>query len=146
LPFFALSRELKGSPTEAIPESLARRGRTRIVQPMKPLARISAGGLVFLGIVHCALTGRMYDLASAEALWFLGTGVMLIAAGLLTFSATMIDARAARVSSVVVNLLGFTLAIFAVPVIQEPHVYLLVAFFFLALISVSMLMFKSQTT
>ena len=34
---------------------------------MKPLARISAGGLVFMGIVQCAVTGRMYDLASAEA-------------------------------------------------------------------------------
>ena len=112
---------------------------------MKPLARISAGGLVFLGIVHCAVTPRMYDLATAEALWFAGSGVMLIAAGLLTFCATMDAARAARVSSVIVNLLGFTLAIFAVPVIQEPHLYLLIAFYILALISVSMLMFKSQS-
>jgi hypothetical protein len=110
-----------------------------------PLARISAGGLVFLGIVHCILTPRVYDFASAEALWFAGSGVMLIAAGLLTLSASMSDARVARVCSVIVNLLGFTLAIFAVPILQEPQVFLLLAFYILALISVSMLMFKSQT-
>lgn len=112
---------------------------------MKPLARIAAGGLVFFGVVHCAVTPRMYDLATAEALWFAGSGVMLIAAGLLTLSATMQDARAARVSSLIINLLGLTLATFAVPLIQQPHIYLLIAFYIIALVSVSMLMFKAQT-
>jgi hypothetical protein len=111
---------------------------------LKPLARIAAGGLVFIGIVHVAVTGRNYDLASSEALFFAGSGLMLIAAGLLTYSATMAEARVARLSSVVVNLLGFTLAIFAVPILQQPHVYLLIAFYIIALISVSMLMFRAQ--
>ncbi len=110
---------------------------------MSILARIAAGALVFFGIVHAATTGDNYQLDSAEALWFAGTGVMLIAAGLLTYCATLRDARAARVSSLVVNLLGFTLACFAVPVIHEPHVYLLIAFFAFALIGVSGVMFKS---
>jgi hypothetical protein len=112
---------------------------------MKALARIAAGGLVFMGVVHVAVTGSNYDLATAEALFFAGSGVMLIAVGLLTLSATMTESHAVRVSSIIVNLLGFTLAIFAVPILQEPHVYLLIAFYFLALVSVSMLMFKSQT-
>ena len=56
----------------------------------------------------------------------------------------MPDARVARVSSVIVNLLGFTLAIFAVPILHQPQVYLLIAFYVIALISVSMLMFKAQ--
>jgi hypothetical protein len=111
---------------------------------MKSLARIAAGGLVFIGIVHAAVTPRMYDFASEEALWFAGTGVMLIAAGLLTLSASMPGASVARVSSLVVNLLGFTLAIFAVSILHQPQVYLLLAFFVLALVSVSMLMYKAD--
>ena len=50
----------------------------------------------------------------------------------------------ARVSSLVVNLLGFTLAIFAVPILQQLQVYLVLAFFVLALVSVSMLMYKAD--
>jgi hypothetical protein len=107
------------------------------------LARIAAGALVFMGALHTGLTGRNYQISSAEALWFAGTGIMLIAAGLLTLSASMPGARVARVSSIIVNLLGFTLAVFAVPVLQQPHVYLLVAFFILALIGVSALFFKT---
>ena len=110
---------------------------------MAILARIAAGALVFFGVVHAALTGRNYQISSAEALWFAGTGIMLIAAGLLTLSATMPGARIARVSSVIVNLLGFTLAVFAVPVLQQPHVYLLILFFVLALIGISVLLFKT---
>ncbi|HEY0809409.1 MAG TPA: hypothetical protein VGD49_04570 [Longimicrobiales bacterium] len=110
---------------------------------MSMLARIAAGGLVFLGVVHVALTGRNYQINSAEALWFAGTGIMLIAAGLLTLSASMPAARIARISSVIVNLLGFTLAVLAVPILQQPHVYLLLVFFILALISVSLLWLKT---
>ncbi|HEY0670817.1 MAG TPA: hypothetical protein VGD27_01060 [Longimicrobiales bacterium] len=111
---------------------------------MNKLARIAAGGLVFLGVVHALMTSRNYQLASAEALWFAGTGLMLIAAGLLTYCATMRDANAARMAALIVNLFGFTLACFAVPILQEPHVYLLIAFFAAALISVSGIMFKSD--
>lgn len=107
------------------------------------LARIAAGGLVFLGVLHVALTSRNYQVNSAEALWFAGTGIMLIAAGLLTLCASMPGARMARVSSIIVNLLGFTLAIVAVPVLQQPHVYLLMGFFVLGLIGVSVLFFKT---
>ncbi len=110
---------------------------------MNVLARIAAGGLVFLGVVHTVLTSRNYEIDSPEALWFAGTGVMLIAAGLLTLVATQPTARAARVPSIIVNLLGFTLAIFAVVVIQQPQVYLLIAFFVAALIGVSGLLFKN---
>jgi hypothetical protein len=111
---------------------------------MSILARIAAGGLVFLGIVHVFMTSRNYQTDSAEALWFAGSGIMLIATGLLTFCATMPNARAARVSSIIVNLLAFTLAIFAVVIIQQPHVYLLLAFQIAALVGVSGLVFKAQ--
>jgi hypothetical protein len=107
------------------------------------LARIAAGGLVFLGVVHAGLTSRIYQINSPEALWFAGTGIMLIAAGLLTLCASMPGARMARVSSIIVNVLGFTLAVFAVPIIHQPHVYLLMAFFILALIGISALFFKT---
>ena len=109
------------------------------------LTRIAAGALVFFGFVHILLTTRNYQLASAEALWFAGTGVMLVASGLLTLSASVPGARIARLCSLVVNLLGFTLAIFAVPVLQEPHVYLLIVAYVAALIGVSGLMFKTPT-
>jgi hypothetical protein len=109
------------------------------------LARIAAGALVFFGVVHAALTTRNYQINSAEALWFAGTGIMLIAAGLLTLCASMPAARMARVSSIIVNLLGFTLAVLAVPVIQQPHVYLLILFFVLALIGVSALIIKTPS-
>jgi hypothetical protein len=112
---------------------------------MSILARIAAGGLVFMGVVHLLLTSRNYQVDSAEALWFAGSGIMLIATGLLTFCATMPNARAARISSLIVNLLAFTLAIFAVVIIQQPQVYLLLGFQVAALIGVSGLMFKSQT-
>jgi hypothetical protein len=109
---------------------------------MEILTRIAAGGLVFLGVVHIALTGRNYQIPSAEALWFAGTGIMLIAAGLLTYCASLRSVPGARVSSLIVNLLGFTLGIMAVPTLQQPHVYLLIAFFLVALIGVSGLLFK----
>ena len=107
------------------------------------LTRIAAGALVFFGIVHVAMTASNYQLNSAEALWFAGSGIMLIASGLLTLSATSPGARVARVSSLIVNLLAFTLAIFAIPILHEPHIYLLTAFLISALIGVSGLMFKS---
>jgi hypothetical protein len=112
---------------------------------MSILARIAAGGLVFTGVIHLFYTSRNYQIDSAEALWFAGSGIMLIATGLLTFCATMPNARAARISSLIVNLLAFTLAIFAVVIIQQPQVYLLLGFHVAALIGVSGLMFKSQT-
>ena len=113
---------------------------------MEILTRIAAGGLVFFGAVHVALTGRNYQLASAEALWFAGTGIMLIAAGLLTYCASLRNARSARVCSLIVNVLGFTLAIMAVPIVQAPHVYVLIAFFLGALIGVSGLVLKQPPT
>lgn len=109
------------------------------------LTRIAAGALVFFGIVHVAMTARNYQVSSAEALWFAGSGIMLIASGLLTLSATPPGARIARVSSLIVNLLAFTLAIFAIPILRGPHVYLLTVFIIAALIGVSGLMFKSGT-
>ncbi|HEX6066560.1 MAG TPA: hypothetical protein VFZ04_20140 [Longimicrobiales bacterium] len=109
---------------------------------MEILTRIAAGGLVFLGVVHVALTGRNYQIPSAEALWFAGTGIMLIAAGLLTYCASLRSVPGARMSSLIVNLFGFTLAIMAVPTLQQPQVYLLIAFFLAALLGVSGLMLK----
>ena len=109
---------------------------------MEILTRIAAGGLVFLGVVHVALTGRNYQIPSAEALWFAGTGMMLVAAGLLTYCASLRSVPGARVSSLIVNLLGFTLGIMAVPILQQPQVYLLIAFFLAALIGVSGLMLR----
>ena len=110
---------------------------------MEILTRIAAGGLVFLGVVHAALTGRTYQLTSAEALWFAGTGIMLIAAGLLTYCGSLRGARSARVCALIVNVLGFTLAIMAVPILQQPQVYLLIVFFLAALIGLSGLLLKA---
>ncbi len=112
---------------------------------MEILTRIAAGGLVFLGVVHVVLTERNYQLASAEALWFAGAGIMLIAAGLLTYCASLPGARSARVCSLIVNVLGFTLGILAVPILQQPHVYLLIAFFLAALVGGSGLLLKAPT-
>ena len=111
---------------------------------MMILTRVAAGALVFFGIVHLALTGRTYQLSSAEALWFAGSGIMLIASGLLTLTASLPDARMARICSLIVNLLVFSLGMLAIPVLQEPHVYLLVGFVIAALLGVSGLMFKSD--
>ena len=113
---------------------------------MEILTRIAAGALVFFGVVHLALTGRNYQLASAEALWFAGTGIMLIAAGLLTYCASLRNARSARVCSLIVNVAGFTLAIMAVPILQAPHTYLLIVFFLGALIGVSGMIFRQPTS
>lgn len=106
------------------------------------LARIAAGALVFFGVVHVAMTARNYQLSSAEAMWFAGTGVMLIAAGLLTLCASLATNRLCRMCSIIVNLLGFTLGIFAVPVIQQPHLYVLILFFVAALTGVSVQLYK----
>jgi hypothetical protein len=94
-------------------------------------------------VVHIALTGQNYQLVSAEALWFAGTGVMLIAAGLLTYCASIPGARSARVCSLIINVLGFSQAIMAVPILQQPQVYVLIVFFLAALIGVSGLVLKA---
>lgn len=112
---------------------------------MSTLARIAAGALVCFGLLHLGMTPRSYALSSREALWFAGTGIMLIAAGLLTFAATLSAERFTRFSSIVVNLLGFTLAILAVPALDQPHVYVLIVFFAAALAGVSALIFQRGT-
>ena len=108
------------------------------------LTRIAAGALVFFGVVHVAMTARNYQLNSAEAIWFAGSGIMLIASGLLTLSATAPGARIARVCSIIVNLLAFSLGMLAIAVVPGPHIYLLVAFIVAALIGVSGLVFRSD--
>lgn len=112
---------------------------------MEILTRIAAGGLVLLGVIHVIMTERTYQLASAEALWFAGTGIMLVAAGLLTYCASLRGAPGTRVASLIINVAGFTLAIMAVAILHEPQAYLLVGFFLLALIGVSGLIFKTPT-
>lgn len=60
-------------------------------------------------MLHIALTGRNFDLASFDALWFAGSGLAVMLIGTLTLLAT--QATAVRWTAVAANVAGLLLAL-----------------------------------
>ena len=89
--------------------------------------RTASGTIGVLGIVHSALTLPIYRSWSAEAVWFLGTGVALISIAVINWAhigeepCALPTARAVRW----LNWLYVGLAVVAVIAVTEPQAYVL---------------------
>ena len=103
---------------------------------MKAISLLASLILVLMGVFHITMTDDNYDLGSSESLWFIGSGLLLIASGLSSFTAIKSCDRDSLIAAGIVNLGGIGLAIMAIRWINGAHTYLLLALFVICLIGV----------
>jgi hypothetical protein len=93
---------------------------------LKTLYQITTGLLIALGIVHVWFTRYAYDGFSLDALWFIGSGMAIIFAGLLNI-VILSGAGTDRVvwwlvlSTNLILVLGFAVSLL---VLREPQVFI----------------------
>lgn len=103
---------------------------------LKLIAQIASVLLIIAGLFHIAMTDENYDTGSTEALWFMGSGLMLIASGLFSFTAIRSCERDGLIGAGIVNLAGLILSLMAIQTIAAGHTYLLLVLYVLCLIGV----------
>jgi hypothetical protein len=93
-------------------------------------------GFFGLGLLHTALTYPLYAALSAPALWFAGTGLLLVAIAALNWIVLRMQARDSAIARVVtaVNAAGLVLALLVLRVVPEPPTYVLLVLFAIAVI------------
>lgn len=98
---------------------------------MKVLHAVLAGLLVSLGVLHLGFTSSVYESLGAEALWFAGTGLFLVSAGLLNLAVLRTAERdvVARSCGLAVNLLGVGMAVWALRSVGGWQPYVLLGLF-----------------
>jgi len=93
---------------------------------LKSLYKIATGLFTALGVVHVAYTPWVYDRFSLDAMWFVGSGMAIIFAGLLNV-VLLRGAGKDRVTAWLVFgtnillVLGFAVALL---VLREPQVFI----------------------
>lgn len=104
---------------------------------LRTLHKISSALLVALGVVHTALTPVFYGRFSHNALWFAGSGLAMIFAGLLniTLSRDVGRDRLVRVFCHAANLLTVVFGFLMVTINHEPQV--IFGFILIALMTVT---------
>jgi hypothetical protein len=96
--------------------------------------RMASVALIVLGIAHALFTSSAYPGLTPETLWFAGTGLMLIATGLLNLRLQADRARRGAFAIAAVNGLALVLAVAAAYVIRQVHAYVLAALLVLCLV------------
>jgi hypothetical protein len=89
---------------------------------MNSVIKIVSAIIILLGIVHITFAFPIH--MNEGTLWFIGSGMCVIFAGLLNFVA--IDGGGTRFSksvALLVNAINCGLFIFALPILGEPQVY-----------------------
>ena len=90
--------------------------------------------LILLGFIHSAFTFIFYDNFNADALWFLGTGLMYIFMGLYNLAAIKVQFKSISYMAVILNFIGTIFTIVITYILKEPQAYvalILVIFIFL---------------
>jgi hypothetical protein len=93
---------------------------------LKTLYQITTGLLIALGIVHVWFTRYAYDGFSLDALWFIGSGMAIIFAGLLNVVLLRGEGKDRVVwwlvfSTNLILVLGFAVSLM---VLREPQVFI----------------------
>lgn len=90
-----------------------------------------AGAIVLMGALHLALIPTVGSGSDASALWFAGSGLFLVAAGLLNLAAARAGGSDPFLvySTAALDLLGVGVALWAIRVAGGPPPYLLVVLF-----------------
>lgn len=86
--------------------------------------RVCAWLLMALGAVHTLLTIPSYDQLTPRAVWFAGTGLMMVFLGLLNLIARRTADPGARRLCQAADLLGFSFGVLSVIAIPEPQALL----------------------
>lgn len=104
----------------------------------RKIGLLAAWVLIVLGLLHAALTIPNYGSLTVDALWFAGSGLMLVSAGLLNLAVLRARGgdRGMAWATAAVDVMGGALAVASVMVIREPQTYALVALFVAALVGV----------
>jgi hypothetical protein len=112
---------------------------------MKVVGLIASALLVLIGLLHISMTAQNYQSGSAEALWFIGSGMLLIASGIYSFTAIRTCERDALIGAGLVSIGGVILSIIALNSIDGSHTYILLTLYALCLITNIYRLFPRQS-
>ena len=101
---------------------------------MHSLIRTISIIIILLGVVHISFAFPVY--MNTDTLWFIGAGMAIIFSGLLNLIA--IDRGGSKFTkwvAVVVNVFNFGMFCFALPILNEPQVYVGITIFLLSTIA-----------
>ncbi len=98
---------------------------------MKRLHGIIAGAIVLIGVVHLAFTPGVGDGFDTSALWFAGSGLFLVTAGLLNGATARAGGTDAFLtySAATVDILGVGMAVWAIRAVGGPPAWALLLLF-----------------
>jgi hypothetical protein len=111
---------------------LAKHRRSRVGQLMKRIQYIISLLIILLGMVHITFAFPI-DRLTEGTLWFIGSGVALILAGLINWIASdSVISQKTKWIAFVSNILMASLFILAIPIVEGPQVFIGVGLFALA--------------
>lgn len=101
---------------------------------MHSLIKIASYIIILLGIVHISFAFPLY--MNTDTLWFVGAGMAIIFAGLLNLVA--IDkggSKFTKAIAIITNALNCGMFCFALPILNEPQVYVGITIFALTTVA-----------
>lgn len=112
---------------------------------MKTVGLIASTLLVLIGVIHITMTNQSYESGTPEALWFIGSGMLLIASGIYSYTAIRTCERDALIGAGLVSIGGVILSVMALQTIDGLHTYILLILFVLCLIANIYRLFPRQS-
>lgn len=91
---------------------------------LETVQKVCAWLLVALGAAHALLTVPFYGQLTPRAIWFAGTGLMMVFLGLLNLIARRTADPGARRLCQAADLLGLGFGVLAVLAVREPQAFL----------------------
>ena len=111
---------------------------------MTKLIKIVSYLIILLGIVHISFAFPL--LLKPATLWFIGAGMAIIFAGLLNLVA--IDrggSKFTKVIAIISNALNCAMFCFALPILNEPQIYLGITLFLVTTVAFLIDLLKNNT-
>jgi hypothetical protein len=85
--------------------------------------RIVSAGLLLLGSIHVAFTAVAFEEWSLDAVWFAGTGLSLVFAGLFNLACDRSTGRRVLAHCLVVNIMGSVYSVAVIVTLSEPRAW-----------------------
>lgn len=116
--------------------------RFRKTNPVvRKLIQIASLLIVLLGIIHISFAFPLYS--NTDTLWFVGAGMAIVFSGLLNLVA--IDRGGSKLTlsiAAIVNAVNFISFCFALPILNQPQVYVGIAIFLTTTIALLLVRFR----